>query len=402
MQRDVVVTGMGVVTPMDKGQGVDVFWEGLCSAKNAIKPIKSFKVKGYKCKVGGETSGFESFLKDKTLADSDRCTKLFALACQQALEDSGLKIDSEVTGVAFGSILGGIDSGQRYMDEVFFQGKTKNGSLLREYSLHSIPTLIAEKYSLAGPNFCVCTACSSSADAIGLAINEIRKGRADVMLAGGADIFSEFMFRGFSALDALTKDGVVRPFDRNRTGLAVSEGAGVLILEDMEHARLRNAKSYCKIIGFGSVVDAQHLVRPHKEGLGLSKAIDVAMLEAGIGYEKVDYINAHGTGTVYNDLAETKAIKLSFKENSKDVKISSIKSMIGHTMGASSVIEAICCIKVMQESKVPPTINYETPDPECDLNHILNVACEARVNISMSLSAGFGGQNSVLIFEKAV
>lgn len=400
LQREVVITGLGVVTPMDNGQGVDSFWEGLCNAKNMIKPIKLFNVEGCKCQVGGEISGFEKFIKDSSLSNGNRCTQLFALASQQAIEDSALKIDSETAGVSFGSILGGIDSGQRYMEKAFFLNGIKDSSLLKDYSLHSIPAYIAKKWNLKGPNLCVNTACSSSSDAIGLALNEIKNGRVDVMVAGGADILSEFIFRGFSALHALTEDGFVKPFDKYRTGLALSEGAGAVILEEINHARLRNAKIYCRVIGFSSIIDAYNLVRPHKDGSGLSNAIDTALTEAGIEPEDVDYINAHGTGTVYNDLSETKAIKLSFGKIAKRIKISSIKSMIGHTMGASSVIEAVCCVKVLHDYVIPPTINYDVPDPDCDLNYTPNVACKAKVNIAMSLSAGFGGQNSVLIFKK--
>lgn len=399
-EKEVVITGLGVVTPMDHGRGVDVFWKGLRDARNAIRPIQSFDVRGYNCQVGGEISGFEKFLKDSSLSNHSRCTRMFALASQQAFEDSGLKIDSEPVGVSFGSILGGIDSGQRYMDRAFFHDGLKDASLLEDYSLHSIPACIARRRNLKGPNFCICTACSSSADALGLALNEIRSGRVHVMLAGGADMLSEFMFRGFSALEALTKDSLVRPFDKQRTGLAVSEGAGALIMEEMNHAQSRNAKIYCKVMGFGSIIDAYHLVKPHEEGLGLARAINTALTEAGIEAGDVDYINAHGTGTVYNDLAETKAVKLSFGKEAEYVKISSIKSMIGHTMGASSVIEAICCVKVMQDNIIPPTINYEVPDPDCDLDYVPNVAFKAEVNISMSLSAGFGGQNTALILGK--
>ena len=393
LERQVVATGIGVVSPMDHGQGIDVFWSGLCNGNNAITSIKLFDVQGHSCQVGGQIIGFNGH---------SRCKDLFESACRQALEDSGLDTKAEENiGIYFGTILGGIDSGQRYMDKALFQDKSKDSSLLRDYTLHSIPADIAKKWHLTGPNLCVNTACSSSGDAIALAANEIKTGRADIMLVGGADILSEFMFRGFSALQALTKEGLVRPFDKNRTGLAISEGAGVIILEELNHAKLRQAKVYGELLGFASTIDAYHLIRPHKDGKGLSQAISVALQNAGITHKQVDYINAHGTGTIFNDASETKAIKLSFGKNAKNIKISSIKSMIGHTMGASSIIEIICCLKVMEYNVIPPTINYETPDPECDLDYVPNVCCNKEVNVAMSLSAGFGGQNNALIFKSS-
>ena len=398
-QREVVVTGLGVVTPMDNGEGVDRFWKGLCEGRNVIKPIRSFAVDEYKCRVGGEISGFEKFLQDPLLKDHDRCTRLFALASRQAFEDSGLTSGYDRMGVSFGSILGEMQAKQAYMEKVFFQNGSRDATSLEKFSLHSIPAYAAERWNLKGPNMCVSTACSSGADAIGLAFNEIRNGRAKAMLAGGADIMSEFLLRGFSALQALTKDNVVRPFDRNRTGLAVSEGAGAVILEEVNHARSRNAKILCRISGYGTAVDGCHLARPHKEGTGLARAINVALKEARIKPENVDYICAHGTGTILNDLSETKAIESSFGGYAKKVKISSIKSMIGHSMGAASALETICCIKVLLNNIVPPTINYEMPDPDCGLDYVPNIACKAKVDTAITLSAGFGGQNSVIILD---
>jgi len=399
IKREIVVTGLGVVTPMDNGGGVDKFWKGLCEARNAIKPIRSFAVDGYKCRVGGEISGFEKFLQDPLLKGRDRCTRLFALASRQAFEDSGLTSGHERMGVSFGSILGEMQAKQAYMEKVFFQNGSRDVASLEKFSLHSISAYVAERWNLKGPNMCVSTACSAGADAIGLAFNEIRNGRAKVMLAGGADVMSEFLFRGFSALGALTRDSVVRPFDKNRTGLTISEGAGTVILEELNHARSRNAKILCRISGYGTTTDGYHLARPHKEGAGLARAISTALKETGIKPKNVDYVCAHGTGTILNDLSETKAIESSFGEYAKKVKISSIKSMIGHSMGASSALETICCIKVLLNNIVPPTINYETPDPDCGLNYVPNVACKAKVNTAITLSAGFGGQNSAIVLD---
>ncbi len=395
MKQEIVITGIGVVTPMDNGEGVDKFWKGLCSSQNMIRPITRFSTNGFECHVGGEVSGFDN-------NEQDRAFQFFNCAVSRAIKDAEiLKPVDDIIGVSFGTILGNIEVGQEYMNKVFFQNNPRNPDIFNNYSLHAIPALIAKKYKLTGPNICVGTACSSSSDSIGMAVNEIKNKRADIMIAGGADVLSEFIFRGFSALAALTKDGKVRPFDKNRTGLAISEGAGVIVLETKEHAIKRGAKIYAEIIGFGSINDAYHIIKPHKDGLGLSLAIDMAIKDAGIKPEDIDYINAHGTGTVYNDLAESKAIKLSFKDKAEKIKISSIKSMIGHSMGASSVIEVICCVKTIEQGLIPPTINFSQKDPNCcDMDYVVNKARESQVNIAMSLSAGFGGQNSVIILKK--
>lgn len=368
-----MVTGLGVVTPFDCGEGIDVFWEGLCKGTNVIKPIKSFDTGGHKCNVGGEISGFE---KD------NRCANIFSLACEQAILDAGVSFRSEIIGVSFGTILAGI------------------GRKGEDYFSHYISGAVAERWNLRGPNICVNTACSSGADAVGLAFNEILTGRIDVMIAGAADLLSEFVFQGFSALDALTKDGLVRPFDRNRTGLALSEGAGVVILEEKAHAEKRSAKIYAEIKGFASCSDAYHLVRPQPEGEGLSLAISQAIANARIPLSDVDFINAHGTGTTYNDTVETKAIKRAFGKFAYSVKVTSIKSMMGHALGASSAIEIISSIKAMESGIIPPTINHRDFDPECNLDYVFNKAYKKDIKCSMCLSAGFGGQNSAILLTK--
>lgn len=368
-----MITGLGVVTPIECGRGIDVFWKGLCNGTNTIKQIRAFDTTGHKCNVGGEISGFHS---------NNRCTEIFSLACEQALTDSKPFVDSEKMGISFGSILAG-------------------ASLESEdYFPYRIPEAIAKHWSLYGPNICVNTACSSGMDAVGLAFKEILSGRTDVMLAGAVDLLSEFAFEGFSALEALTKDGLVRPFDKNRTGLALSEGAGAVILEEKRHAQRRSAKIYAVVKGFASFSDAYHLVRPHPEGRGLSVAICEAIKQSGININDVGFINAHGTGTPYNDRMETKAIKSVFKEESGSIKVTSIKSMIGHALGASPVIEIVSCVKAMESNIIPPTINFQSRDPECDLNLVFNEVCSEEVNISLSLSAGFSGQNAAIVLAK--
>jgi len=398
--KTIVITGIGAVTPLDKGKGVDVFWQRLCRGDDGLGPIRSIDVNGFECQIGGEICGFEKRLNGMVLDDCSRAVKLFALAVKQAKEDAGIMENMGKVGICCGSVLGSIDLEENYLEKAFFTDRKKDLRLLKGTSIQVIPSFAAEMFDFKGPNFSVNTACSSSGDAVILSANEIRNGRADIMIAGGVEIFSEFLFRGFSAIGALTKDGKVRPFDKNRTGLAVSEGAGVLVLEEKEHALARNAEIYCTLAGGSSTVDAYNLVRPHVEGQGLSKAIMEAINSAGAQPRDIDYISAHGTGTYHNDLAETKAIKRAFGKEAKSVKISAIKSMIGHTMGASAVLGAISCVRAIKDNIIPPTINYKTPDVECDLNYVTGGFCATKVNTAMVLAAGFGGQNSTLIFKE--
>ena len=399
--KEVVITGVGVVTPLEHGKGTQDFWNNLCGGTNAIKPIRRFDVEGHKCNVGGEILEFESFLKDYWRKGQNRCTKLFALACQYALQDA--TIDSSVMqtmGVAVGNILGDMASGEKYMNERFFLSQKSDNNLLRQYCLNTVADSIAKVFSMNGPVVSINTACCSGADAIRSAASQIRNGRRSVMIAGGVDILSEFVFRGFSALNALTTDGKVRPFNKGRTGLALGEGAGVVVLEERNHAHKRGAKIYCRFSSSGASSDAYSLVKPHEEGQGLSRAINAALLQANGKINNIDYICAHGTGTLYNDIMETRAIKQVFGKKAYAIKISSIKSMIGHTLGAASAIEAVNCVKVIESNTIPPTINFEEADPECDLQYVVNAAVKATVNTCMSLSAGFGGQNTALIFNR--
>lgn len=396
--KEVVITGVGVTTPLENGKGTDEFWYALCRGVNAIKPISEPFALGHKCAVAGKVGDFQRFL-DASWTGHDRCAKLFALACQHALMDS--KVDRHLIpnmGIIAGTILGGIISGEQYMREL--SKPEKAAALLKQYCLASTADAIKNRYSLRGPAGSVSTACCSGADAIKIAATQIRNGRADIMIAGGADVFSEFAFRGFSALNALTTDGKVRPFDKDRKGLALSEGAGVIILEEKKHAQDRGARIYCSLASFASSADACHMVRPNPDGEGLSRSIQNALSSIADVDGDIDYICAHGTGTQYNDSMEAKAIKRVFGKKTSTISVSSIKSMIGHTLGAASAIEAICCVKAMEKSTIPPTINLEKYDPECELQHVAKKALIKNINMCMSLSAGFGGQNTALVFKK--
>jgi len=397
-KREVVVTGLGVVSPMDCGAGIDSFWEGLCQGRNAIKPLRLIEAKENFCQVGGEAFDFERFLKNRPKESTGRCADLFQHALRQAIDDAnGARVISKA-GIAFGTILGEVTLGQRYIQKLM-EEKKKDTLLLQNYSLHSVPTHFARELQLTGPCLCVNTTCSSSGDAIGLALREIEHERADIMVAGGSDRMSEVLAAAFASTEAVSKDGIIRPFDKNRKGFCISEGAGVVILEELNHAKKRGAKIYGKISGYGSTTDANHLYRPDEDGEGLARAIDMAIDDAGWNPGDVDYINAHGMATMYSDLSETRAIKKSFKHHAKSVKISSIKSMIGHTMGACSVLDFICCVKILCHGVIPPTINYETADPECDLDYVPNVAIFQKIHRALSLSAGLGGQNCAITVE---
>ena len=340
-------------------------------------------------------------MEDYWKKEHDRCTKLFALACQHALQDA--RVDQSLIGamgVVAGTILGGIESGERYMQGRFIMSQKADPDLLRQYRLHTIAYSVKKRFALQGPSISLNTACCSGADAIRSAAACIRNNNTYMMLAGAADILSEFVFRGFSALNALTTDGKVRPFDRKRTGLALSEGAGVLVLEEKNHAHKRGARIYCTLVSSGSSADAYHMIRPNKDGEGLSRAMGNALSRMGGIGDSIDYICAHGTGTKYNDSMEARAIKRVFGKITPSIKINSIKSMVGHMLGASSAIEAISCIKAMEYGVIPPTINFEEPDPECDLQYVVNGAIKKNIKVCMSLSAGFGGQNTALVFRK--
>jgi 3-oxoacyl-(acyl-carrier-protein) synthase len=398
--KDVVVTGIGVITPLDAGNGVVSFWDSACRGVNAIKPIVRFDTAGHRCRVGAEIEGLANLHDDQTGCDVEPSARLMALAFQQAVNDAALKSDVlKKAGVAVGTILAGIGSAEKYWAERFSSKERPRQELLRGYCLDSLAQRMVRRFTLEGPSFAMNTACCSGADSIRTAASQIRAGRVSVMLAGGVDVLSEFVFRGFSALNAMTTDGKVRPFDRNRRGLALGEGAGALILESRDHAEARGAEIYCLLAGSGTAADAAHLVKPHRNGEGLARAITRALESASMS-GTVDFICAHGTGTPYNDSMEAKAIKGALNGGSSKVRVTSIKSMIGHTLGAASAIEAVACVKAMETGIIPPTINFESQDPECDLQYVLNKPVQTRIDACMSLSAGFGGQNTALIFRR--
>lgn len=384
MNRQVVVTGIGVVSPIESGKELEHFWKGLLEGRDAIREVTLFDTKEYGCHIAGEVDSFGG-------AGIDRWFCFLDSAFKDAVEDAGMPLSVANAGLCIGTVLGGILAGEKAW-------KDGEKILSEKYHLFQGAGYIAERYGIKGDATTISTACASGTDAIGVSYRNILWGKTNIMIAGGVDTLSEFAFAGFNSLKVLTGNKV-RPFDKNRDGLVLGEGAALLVLEELGAARKRGANIYGRICGYASRADANHLTGPDKEGMGLASAIKSALDEAKVS--EVDYINAHGTGTVYNDAMETKAIKLAFGKSAYNTPVSSIKSMLGHSFGAAGAIEAAACLLCMRDGIVPPTINYQERDPECDLDYVPNIARKAHVRTAVSLSAGFGGQNSALIFGAA-
>ncbi|MFQ5900279.1 MAG: beta-ketoacyl-[acyl-carrier-protein] synthase family protein [Thermodesulfobacteriota bacterium] len=391
MDKTVVVTGMGVVSPLESGKGLEVFWAKMLKGESMIKQVTSFNVEGYASRVAAEVDGF-----DTQERHPDRWIQIAGFAFDTALKDASLTIGNRI-GLSLGTVLGGIVAGERHWGKVLDNTMPEPPS---DYALSSGVNYLAENYGINGPVITVSTACASGTDAIGIAYRKILLGKADIMIAGGVDVLSKFAFSGFNTLQAMTRDKV-RPFDKRRDGLALGEGAAFLVLENEDSALRRKVNIHGRILGYASRGDAHHLTGPDREGKGLSEAIRVSMREAGLGPSQVDYINAHGTGTVYNDAMETKAIKSVFGRDAYNIPINSIKAMIGHTFGAAGAIEAVVCLLAIRDGAIPPTINYKEMDPECDLDYVPNEVRRHRTKTAISLSAGFGGQDAAIVFGDA-
>lgn len=393
--KSVVITGLGVVSPLNPDGDINIFWDSLCKGKNAVRRV-SPEIKGYPYKMAAWIERDFSNGEGKAVSIAE---ETFAICIRDACIDTA-SIDRNRTGISLGTVLGDIISGQEYLKLKVSDVRSGNAAgLLGNYSLSSIAAHLSRAFNLGGPCITVSTACSSGNDAIGIGSRKILAGKADIMIAGGVDVLSDFAFSGFSALQAMTVDKV-RPFDKNRTGLALGEGAAFIVLESERSAVKRKAKIYGTISGYAASSDATHLTGPHRDGRGLSSAVNKALKESGIRTSGIDYISSHGTGTIYNDRMETKAVKAAFGKDAYGIPMSSIKSMLGHSFGAAGVMEAISCLLAMKYGAVPPTINYETKDPECDLDYVPNESRKTEVKTALSISAGFGGQNSALVLTK--
>ncbi|MEI6131578.1 MAG: beta-ketoacyl-ACP synthase II [Bacillota bacterium] len=409
MNRRVVITGMGALTPI--GNNVTEFWDSLKAGKNGIAPITYFNTDAFKVKIAAELKDFdpEKYMDRKSARRFDRFCQYAMVAADMAMEDSGIDlstVDMTRFGVIIGSGIGGLDTFEKQANILATKGPNSVSPLF-------IPMLIGNmasgnvsiKYGLKGFSSCSVTACASGTHSIGDAFRQIKFGYADRMLAGGAEAsITQLGLAGFINITALTQsDDVSRasiPFDKARSGFVMGEGAGVLLLEEYDAAVARGAKIYAEVTGYGATADAYHMTAPDPEGEGAKNSMLLAMKEAGISPEDVDYINAHGTSTPLNDLTETCAIKKAFGDAAYKVAVSSTKSMTGHLLGAAGAVEAIACTMAIVEGFIPPTIGYQDIDSECDLDYVPNFGREGEVNHALSNSLGFGGHNATLAFSK--
>jgi 3-oxoacyl-[acyl-carrier-protein] synthase II len=407
--RRVVVTGLGAVTSI--GHDVGSFWSGLVAGKIGIHRVTHFDTSLFACQIGAEVRHWDvNLLMDpKEARRNDRYTHFGFVAAKQAVADSGIdmaKEDGDRVGVVIGSGIGGMHTYETQMRVLFERGP-------RKVSPFTIPSLIGNMCSglvaiemgARGPNFGTVSACASGTHSLGEAAHMIRRGDADVMVAGGSEAaITPFSYASFCSMKAMSTRNdepqrASRPFDRNRDGFIMGEGSGILVLESLEHARARGARIYCELAGYAATCDAFHITQPDPDGKGLSMAMLRALASAGVHPETVDYINAHGTSTPYNDKFETLAIKHVFGHHAHKVPVSSTKSMTGHLLGAAGGIESVICAKTIEQGVIPPTMNLEDPDPDCDLDYVPNAARASRVRTVLSNNLGFGGQNASVIFR---
>ncbi|MEW6101547.1 MAG: beta-ketoacyl-[acyl-carrier-protein] synthase family protein [Candidatus Omnitrophota bacterium] len=407
-KRRVVITGLGVVSPI--GNGKERFWDALVRGENGVKKIRSFDTRLYKTHYGGEVKDFkpEKYIRNIKVPSYCRSTQLAMVASRLAVEDSGMgkvleeKAERERCGVIVGSTTQDPKLGERYV-LIWAKRGYENTPVQLTKTLNwftvGLANSIARELNISGLSMSIPAACAAGNYTIGYAFDLIKAGRLDTVLAGGTDPMNQLVYAGFNRLMAMAPQKC-QPFDRNRKGLIVSEGAGVLVLEELEHARRRKAGIYAEVISYGLGCDAYHSTGLHPEGLGIINAVKMALGRAGLNITDIDYINAHGTGTPLNDRIETKVIKKIFGSRAKKIPISSIKSMIGHTMGAASAIEAVACSLIIRYGIIPATINYVTPDPECDLDYVPNRPRKQKVSIVLSNSFGFGGNIGVLVIGR--
>jgi len=409
-RKRVVVTGLGALTPI--GNSVTEYWEGLISGRNGIGSITLFDASKHECRIAGEVKGFNpyDYLDRKEAKRMDRFTQFAVVASQQALVDAQLvinELNADQVGVIIGTGIGGLRVMEEQQEVYLTKGATRCSPFL-------VPTMIANMAAgmtaihtgAKGPNSCTVTACASASNAIGDAYRLIQSGYAKAMICGGTEAaITPLSIAGFASMKALSlrneePEIASRPFSRDRDGFVMGEGAGILILEELEQARDRQAKIYAEIVGYASTCDAYHMTSPVPDGQGAARAIELAIKDAGLTAQDINYINAHGTSTPPNDLIETKAIKKALGEYAAKVAISSTKSMTGHLLGGSGGIEAVATVLTIFRGKIPPTINLIDPDPECDLDYVPLKSREQQVETAISNSFGFGGHNATLVFKK--
>ena len=410
MSRRVVVTGIGLKTPV--GNSVDTFWNSLLSGKSGIGMITGFDTTEYPTKIGGHVKDFDpaQYFNYKDLKRMDTFVRFAAAAAEDCVKDAGIdleKADRNRIGVLVGSGIGGITVIEEQHEKLLKGGPRRvSPFFIPMLIVNMAPGQISMNLGLKGPNLCVATACATGNHSIGEAARLIMYGDADAMVAGGTEApLTPLGTSGFCALKALSTRNnepqrASRPFDRERDGFVMGEGAGIVFLEELEYAKKRGARIYCELIGYGLTGDAYHMTAPSPNGEGAARCMQMSLKDAKINPEEVDYINAHGTSTEMNDKFETMAIKSVFKEHARKVMISSTKSMTGHMLGAAGGVEMAVIALSLKHDIIPPTINYENPDPECDLDYTPNQAREAKVEVAISNSLGFGGHNSTLVARK--
>jgi beta-ketoacyl-acyl-carrier-protein synthase II len=407
----VVITGLGAITPL--GASLEQYWDGLMAGRSGIRRITHFDASEIPCQIAGEVPDFnvEMYMDRKEARRTARAAQLALAAATQAVEDAGLPEgmpEPERSGVLYGTAVGGGDKIAEGIATLIKSGPGKVSPFSLPVSIANISAyVIAQRFQCLGPNSTISTACATGTQAIGEAAELIHRGVADVVITGGTDaLVADWGLASFNAMHALPvnfndqPERASRPFDANREGFILSEGAGALVLESEEHASARRARVYAEVAGHASSADAYHFAAPRPDGLGQVRAMRWALQDAGLPPEAVDYINAHGSSTPLNDAVETKAIKALFGEHAYKLAVSSTKSMIGHPMGAAGALEALACILAIQRGWIAPTINYEFPDPECDLDYVPNQARQAEVKVTLSNSFGLGGQNACLVLKK--
>lgn len=409
--RRVVITGLNALTSLECEK--DKFWTSLCNGKSSIKRITAFDTTDFGVHIGGEIQDidYSRWFNQKEVRRLDRFVHFSIISASFAIEDSGLdfnKIDRKRVGTIVGSGIGGLVELEKQTRILIERGPSKVSPFtVPKLMVNAAPAQIAIRYGIFGPNYAIVTACASGANAIGDAYKLIRNGDADVIIAGGSEAaITPLAVSGFCNMKALsTNNGnpekVSRPFDKERDGFVIAEGAGTVILEELNHAKKRASNIYAELIGYGLSADAYHVASPEPSGRGASDAMYNALKDANCNHNQIDYINAHATSTLLGDTIETRAIKKVFGDGAKKIPISSTKSMLGHLLGAAGGVETAICALVIQRGVIPPTINYENPDPECgDLDFVPNIAREKKVKIAMSNSFGFGGHNVSLIIRK--
>ena len=408
LRRRVVITGLGAITPL--AIGAEESWQKLCQGRSGVARITKFDASHSKVQIAAEIKDFhpEDFMDRKKVRRTDPFIQYVLAATRMAMDDSGLVIDENNAcrvGVVLGSSAGGMTTYEKNLLALYKEGADKVSPFFIPGFIANMATgEVAMAVGAKGPSKCVVTACASSSHCIGDSLRLIQYGEADAMIAGGGDAYIlPVAIAGFDRMRALSRrndepERASRPFDKDRDGFVTGEGAGVIILEEMRSAVRRGARIYAELIGYGSNIDGIHITEPDSENQ--ARCLKLALSDAAVAPSDIDYINAHGTSTVLNDACETKAIKTALREHSRNVPISSNKSMVGHLLGAAGAVEAVFTVLTIRDGIMPPTINHETPDPECDLDYVPNVARKAQVNTALSNSFGFGGANAALVFRK--